>query len=82
MSLRWVVSTVAPRHQLFAVAKRYCPCSTQSYLRDENERVIPEDLFEKWGRLARRTNRSRSEVLRAALREHVARHDAEQVTDA
>jgi len=43
---------------------------------------IPDDVFEKVERLARRGKRSRSEVFSAALREYVARHSPDEVTEA
>ena len=43
---------------------------------------IPDDVFEKVERLARRAKRSRSEVFSAALREYVARHAPDEVTEA
>src|SRR6266850_5589059 len=43
---------------------------------------IPDDVFEKVERLARRARKSRSEVFSAALREYVARHAPEEVTEA
>ena len=43
---------------------------------------IPDDIFERAERLARRGQRSRSEVYAAALDEYVARHEHEEVTDA
>lgn len=43
---------------------------------------IPDDVFEKVERFARRSKRSRSEVFSAALREYIARHGADEVTDA
>lgn len=43
---------------------------------------IPDDIFEKVERLARRGGRSRSEVFSAALREYVARHAPDEVTEA
>jgi predicted transcriptional regulator len=43
---------------------------------------VPDDLFERADRLARREGRSRSEVYSAALREYLARHAPEEVTDA
>lgn len=43
---------------------------------------IPDDVFEKVERLARRAKRSRSEVFSAALREYVARHSPEEITEA
>jgi antitoxin MazE6 len=43
---------------------------------------IPDEVFEKVERLARRAGRSRSEVFSAALREYVARHSPDEVTEA
>jgi hypothetical protein len=43
---------------------------------------IPDDVFEKVERLARRARRSRSEVFSAALKEYVARHAPDEVTEA
>jgi len=43
---------------------------------------IPDDIFEEVERLARREKRSRSEVFSAALREYVARHAPDEVTEA
>ena len=43
---------------------------------------VPDDVFEKAERLARRTRKSRSEVFSAALREYVARHAPDEVTEA
>ena len=42
---------------------------------------IPDDVFKRAEQLARRAGRSRSEVYSAALREYVARHTAEEVTE-
>ncbi len=43
---------------------------------------LPDDLFVAAEQLARRTHRSRSEVYAAALREYVARHSPDEVTEA
>ena len=43
---------------------------------------IPDDVFEKVERLAKQGRRSRSEVVTAALREYVARHSPDEVTEA
>ena len=43
---------------------------------------IPDDVFESAERLARRTKKSRSRLFSDALREYVARHSSEDVTDA
>ena len=43
---------------------------------------MPADLFEAAERLARRTKKSRSQLFRDALREYLARHTPDQVTDA
>lgn len=42
---------------------------------------VPDDVFEKIEHLARRSRRSRSEVFSAALREYVARHAPDEVTE-
>ena len=42
---------------------------------------IPDELFARAERLARRARRSRSEVYAAALDEYVARHAPDEVTD-
>jgi metal-responsive CopG/Arc/MetJ family transcriptional regulator len=43
---------------------------------------IPDEVFAEAERLARRLKKSRSELYSRALREYVARHGAEHVTDA
>ncbi len=43
---------------------------------------IPDDLFDRAERLAKRGRRSRSDVYSSALREYVARHAPEEVTEA
>jgi metal-responsive CopG/Arc/MetJ family transcriptional regulator len=43
---------------------------------------IPDDVFEGAQRLARRTKRSRSRVFSDALREYLARHSPDEVTEA
>ncbi len=43
---------------------------------------IPDEVFEKAERLARRGRRSRSELFSAALAEYVARHAPDEVTEA
>jgi metal-responsive CopG/Arc/MetJ family transcriptional regulator len=43
---------------------------------------IPDAVFEKAERFARRNRRSRSEVYSAALAEYIARHSPDEVTDA
>lgn len=43
---------------------------------------VPDDIFDKVEKLARRVRKSRSEVFTAALREYVARHAPDEVTDA
>jgi len=43
---------------------------------------IPDDVFEGAERLARRTRKSRSELFSEALKEYVARHAPEEVTEA
>jgi metal-responsive CopG/Arc/MetJ family transcriptional regulator len=43
---------------------------------------IPEEIFAPAERLARRMKKSRSRLYSEALREYVARHAAEEVTEA
>lgn len=43
---------------------------------------LPDELFEAVERLVRRSRRHRSEVYADALREYVARHTPDEVTDA
>jgi metal-responsive CopG/Arc/MetJ family transcriptional regulator len=43
---------------------------------------LPDDVFEKAERLARRTRKSRSQLFSDALCEYVARHAADEVTEA
>ena len=43
---------------------------------------IPDEVFEHAERLARRARRSRSEVYSTALREYLARHTPDEVTEA
>jgi predicted transcriptional regulator len=43
---------------------------------------VPDDLFRGVERLARRTKQSRSKLFSDALREYLARHAADEVTEA
>jgi metal-responsive CopG/Arc/MetJ family transcriptional regulator len=43
---------------------------------------IPDQVFEQAERLARRTRQSRSHIFSSALREYVARHSPDDVTEA
>jgi len=43
---------------------------------------IPDDVFESAERLARRTKRSRSRLFSDALKEYLARHTPDMVTEA
>ena len=43
---------------------------------------IPDDVFAGAERLARRTKRSRSDIYSAAVREYIARHSGDAVTEA
>jgi metal-responsive CopG/Arc/MetJ family transcriptional regulator len=43
---------------------------------------LPDDLFEGAERLARQTKKSRSRLFRDALREYLARHTPDHVTEA
>jgi metal-responsive CopG/Arc/MetJ family transcriptional regulator len=42
---------------------------------------IPDDIFRGAERLARRTKQSRSRIFADALREYLARHSSEEITD-
>ena len=42
---------------------------------------IPDDVFQGAERLARRTKRSRSRLFSDAMREYVARHSPDEVTE-
>jgi metal-responsive CopG/Arc/MetJ family transcriptional regulator len=42
---------------------------------------VPDEVFEKAERLARRSKRSRSELFSAALSEYIARHAPDEVTE-
>ena len=43
---------------------------------------IPDEVFAEAERLARRLGKSRSEVYSIAIKEYVARHDSDRVTEA
>jgi metal-responsive CopG/Arc/MetJ family transcriptional regulator len=43
---------------------------------------IPDQIFEQAERLARRTKRSRSQLFSDAVREYIARHSGDEITDA
>jgi metal-responsive CopG/Arc/MetJ family transcriptional regulator len=43
---------------------------------------IPDDVFADAERLARRTKKSRSQLFSEAVKEYVARHATDEVTDA
>ncbi len=59
------------------------PAAVQGYTRSMKTAIsIPDDLFEGAERLARRTKKSRSRLFRDALKEYLARHTPDQVTDA
>ena len=43
---------------------------------------IPDDVYDRAERLARRTGRSRSRLFSDALREYLARHTPDEITEA
>jgi metal-responsive CopG/Arc/MetJ family transcriptional regulator len=43
---------------------------------------IPDQVFEQAERLARRTRKTRSHLFSSALREYIARHSPDEVTEA
>ena len=60
-----------------------CDILTHGYTTGMKTAVsIPDDVFEKVERFARRARRSRSEVFSSALREYMARHAPDEVTEA
>jgi predicted transcriptional regulator len=62
---------------------RFTPRASRGYTMGMKTAVsIPDDLFEGAERLARRTKKSRSRLFRDALKEYLARHTPDQVTDA
>lgn len=66
-----------------SISAQPAPAGTSGYTQGMKTAVsIPDDVFEKVERLARRTHRSRSALYSAALREYVARHGTEEVTEA
>lgn len=42
---------------------------------------IPDDIFEKAERLAKRTRKSRSQLFSEAIKEYMARHTPEEITE-
>src|SRR5205807_3792890 len=55
----------------------------RSYFRYEKTAVsIPEDIFEGADQLARKTKRSRSRLFSDALKEYLARHASDKITEA
>jgi hypothetical protein len=70
-----------------AFSKKQIPAvdqkSRRSYTRSMKTAVsIPDKVFEDAERLARRTKKSRSQLFSDALKEYVARHAPEDVTEA
>ena len=43
---------------------------------------VPDDIFAEANRLARRMKKSRSRIFSEALREYVARHSPDEITEA
>jgi predicted transcriptional regulator len=44
--------------------------------------LLPKDVFEKAERLAKRARKSRSQLYCEAIREYVARHSSDEITEA
>ncbi|SRR6266851_805747 len=60
-----------------------CPFSPLGYTNGMKTAVsIPDEVFEGAERLARRTKRSRSRLFSDALKEYLARHAPDEVTEA
>ena len=76
-------------HRRFVIGRRLCSTVfgfadgvADGYTRGMKTAVsIPDDVFDRAERLAKRGRRSRSEVYSSALREYVARHSPEEVTE-
>lgn len=67
----------------FATAGALEPVRPLSYTLGMKTAVsIPDDVFEAAQRLALRMKKSRSRIFREALKEYVARHAPDQVTEA
>ena len=65
------------------IIARYCTLAPRGHTFSMKTAVsIPDDVFEKAERFAKRAKRARSEVFAAALREYVSRHSPDEVTDA
>jgi metal-responsive CopG/Arc/MetJ family transcriptional regulator len=43
---------------------------------------LPDDIYQRAERLARRSGKSRSQLYSEALKEYVARHGSEEITEA
>lgn len=77
---RWPLPRVEQSFATFASlpAQRFC-----GYTFGMKTAVsIPDDVFEGAQRLARRTKRSRSRLFSDALREYLARHSPDEITEA
>jgi metal-responsive CopG/Arc/MetJ family transcriptional regulator len=48
----------------------------------KTEISVPDDVFARAERLAKRTRRSRSQLFSDAVKEYLARHAAEEITEA
>ena len=70
---------------LLSMTRRGVKACRESYGYTEGMKTavsIPDDVFEGAERLARRTKKSRSQLFSDALREYVARHSDDEVTEA
>ena len=68
-------------HPLLAKCGRRCRPDLAGYAPSMKAAVsVPDDLFARVDRLAKRSRRSRSEVDSAAPREYVARHAPDEVS--
>ena len=61
------------------IDRDYCPGYTKSM---KTAISIPDDLFELAERLTQTVKKSRSQLYSQAIREYLARHTADQVTEA
>ena len=76
-----VVRILPPRDPRRAI--KSVTAGARSHTKDMKTAVsIPDDVFEGAERLARRTKKSRSRLFSDAIREYVARHAPDEVTEA
>jgi hypothetical protein len=76
-----VAGRMGPRRSHYLA--RQTACRPRGYTKGMKTAIsIPDEVFQGAERLARRTRKSRSQVFSDAVREYVARHDPDEVTEA